>query len=381
MRISDFIEANAASIADGAQAFAATQAPRSMQLDEVALRDHIPQILEAIVRDLRSARNAEQRQARLDELGSAGDPPKSAAQLHGRLRAKGGFNINQMVAEYRALRASVLRLWTEDHRLTVEGVEDIIRFNEAVDAAVAESVADFSNEAEAWRQVFLGVLGHDLRGPLAVIVSTSELLVRMTGDTPYTEPTQRIIRSGRRMSKLLDDLLDYSRTSLGLGVHVQRTDGDLEAALEEEIAMLRIAFPQASIAFETTGESQGQFDASRVREALHNLVTNAIKYGDAGSEVRVSLEGDTDEVRVFVRNRADTLPAGYLEAMFEPLQRGGEVASTGERESLGLGLFIVREIAKAHGGDVSATSSDNTTAFAMRFPKQPAASNDQASSS
>ena len=377
MRIADFIEANAASIADGAQAFAATQAPRSMQLDEVALRDHLPQIIDAIVRDLRASESARTLQAPADRTVQAGDMTRSAAQLHGRLRAKGGFNIEQMVAEYRALRASVLRLWAADHALTAGGVEDVIRFNEAVDAAVAESVTDFSQEAEAWRQVFLGVLGHDLRGPLAVIVSTSELLARMASDTPHTEPTQRIIRSGRRMSKLLDDLLDYSRTSLGLGVHVHRLDGDLEAALEEEIAMLRIAFPQASIAFETTGESRGQFDASRVREALHNLVTNAIKYGDAGSEVRVSLEGDADEVRVFVRNRADTLPAGYLEAMFEPLQRGTEVASTGERESLGLGLFIVREIAKAHGGGVTATSSDNTTSFAMRFPKQPAASNDQ----
>lgn len=92
---------------------------------------------------------------------------------------------------------------------------------------MAESIADFSKESELWRQVFLGVLGHDLRGPLSVIVMTSELMSRMTQDLPFSEHTDRIIRSGQRMSKLLDDLLDYSRTTLGMGIRVVRAEGDL----------------------------------------------------------------------------------------------------------------------------------------------------------
>lgn len=369
MRLSDYIEINASTIVDCAVAFAATQAPDGVHLGTVALRDHIPEILEAVVLDLRTSQDAQEQQAKSEGRAIPLDESLSAARSHGRLRAKGGFNVDQMVAEYRALRAAVLRLWVADHPVTQESVEDISRFNEAIDQAVAESVADFSKESELWRQVFLGVLGHDLRGPLSVIVMTSELMSRMVQDIPYSEHTDRIIRSGRRMSKLLDDLLDYSRSTLGMGIRVVRTESDLQEALSEEIDLLRAAFPSVHIRFDAAGATRGHFDASRIREALSNLVTNAAKYGDDGAPILVALDGSEDEVTVAVRNRGATLSAGELAALFDPLKRGTRAAASGEQASLGLGLFIVREIVRAHGGDVNASSSADTTSFTMWMPR------------
>lgn len=369
MRLADFIERNAELIADGAEAFAATQAPAGVHMDAAAFRDHIPEIIAAVVLDLRTPQNDAQQVAKSEGRADGVDGAGSAARSHGRLRAKAGFNIDQMVAEYRAMRAAVLRLWTSVRTLDEEAVQDMIRFNEAIDQAVAESVADFSAEAESWREVFLGVLGHDLRGPLSVIVTTSELMLKMTQDAPFTEQTDRIMRSGKRMNKLLDDLLDYSRTALGMGIRIVRIQADLEEAIEEELDLLRMLLPDVNIRFEAKGSAKGPFDASRVREALANLVVNAAKYGSQGADIVVSLTGDAERVELVVRNEGATLSSSALTAMFEPLKRAGVDAYHGERASLGLGLFIVREIAKAHGGDVTASASDRSTEFTMRLPK------------
>lgn len=369
MRLADFIEKHAVAIVDGAETFAASRAPSMVHMDSDALRDHIPAILEAVVLDLRTPQDAARQRSKSEGRDSDDEGPKSAARSHGRLRAKDGFNVDQMVAEYRAMRAAVLRLWAADRPLDQDDIEDMIRFNEAIDQAVAESVADFSVEAESWRQVFLGVLGHDLRGPLSVIVTTSELMSLMTHDSPFSEQTDRIIRSGKRMSKLLDDLLDYSRTSLGMGIRIVRKQADLQEALHEEIDLLRTILPGVTITFDAHGPTQGPFDVSRVREALSNLVINAAKYGAAGADVHVTLAGTKEQVELVVRNEGPTLSPGSLDAMFEPLNRGEATAATGERTSLGLGLFIVREIAKAHGGSVTASSCDQSTAFTMWLPR------------
>ncbi len=369
MRLADFIEANASRITDGAEVFAATQAPAGSQMDSVSLRDHIPEVLAAIVIDLRTSQTLSEQRTKSLGHASIVDALESAAGSHGRLRAKSGFNVVQMVAEFRALRAAVLRLWLADKASPGSDVDDMIRFNEAIDQALAESIADFHKETESWREVFLGVLGHDLRGPLGVIVNTSELMSRMTLEVPFTEHTERIIRSGKRMSKLLDDLLDHSRTALGMGIRIVPTEGDFMEALTEEIALLSAALPDSTIKFSANGPTSGTFDASRIREALSNLVTNAAKYGDPGADIHVTFEGEAEQVEIVVRNSGSALSPALLNTLFEPLRRGPTRAASGERQSLGLGLFIVREIVASHGGEVTASSSEGETAFAMRLPR------------
>ena len=225
VRLATFIEQNAEAVVSSAEEFCGTLLPAAGHLGSAALRDHLPKILDAIVKDLRQAQTPQE--ALRKSRGGApliSDAPETAAQTHAMLRAQSGFDIGQMVSEYRALRASVLRLWqAQGSSLDAEFLVDIQRFNEAIDQALAESVSHFSAEAERWRNIFLAVLGHDLRGPLNAVLLTAELLSRIGSGEPTTEYTARLIRSGKRMKALLDSLLDYSRSSLGRGIAIQRT--------------------------------------------------------------------------------------------------------------------------------------------------------------
>lgn len=369
MRLADFIEENTSEILSRAEAFADTQAPTGVQLSSRQLRNHLPQILHAIAADLRTAQSEAQQRAKSEGRAPVVTGAESAASFHGRTRAIAGFGLNQMVAEYRALRASVLRLWAEAETLSEASLQDMVRFNEAIDQAVAESLAEFTAEVDAWREIFLGALGHDLRGPLTAIVFTADVLAEKTRDTPHVRYVARIQDGGRRVSRLLDELLVYSRSRLGAHMDLQRTDCDLATALGEEVDLLRAALPDTTIRFDADGDTRGRFDASRVREAVHNLVTNAAKYGTPGTDVAVEVAGDAAQVRIEVRNAGVPLSEDAIQAMFDPLRRGAAPAFRDEHASLGLGLFLVREIATTHGGTVTASSAHGTTTFAIVLPR------------
>ena len=302
MRLADFIDGNVEPILAASEAFAQTQMPAASFLDPVALRDHIPMILAAVAKDLRSPQTAlEQIAKSLGHQAGVKGAPETAAQMHALLRAKAGFDIAQLVAEYRALRACTLRLWFDAGMASgPDIVDDLIRFNEAIDQAVAESVAHFAAEVDRWRHVFLGVLGHDLRGPLNAILLTAELLSRMTTEAPLGNHALRLIQSGKRMKVLLDDLLDFSRASLGLGIAINRAPVDLAAACVEEIDLLRAALPHVEIDCNIAGDTFGSFDGSRVREVLGNLVTNAARYGAPNAPINVTLLGDANGVQLSV---------------------------------------------------------------------------------
>lgn len=370
MRLADFIGENAEPILSAAEAFAGTMLPASSHLDAEALRDHMPMILAAVSKDLRSAQTTGEQLAKsLGRQARIHGAPETAAQTHALLRAKAGFDIEQLVAEYRALRASVIRLWLDSGRADGPDVaDDLIRFNEAIDQAVAESVAYFTAEMDRWRHVFLGVLGHDLRGPLNAILLTAEVLSKMTTDAPLERHTERLIHSGKRMKALLDDLLEFSRASLGLGLSIRRSWVDLASVCAEEIELLRSALPDVEISFHSEGETSGSFDGSRVREALGNLVTNAARYGARNAVIDIALVGEDRYVRLSVANAGEAIPEEDVQALFEPLRRGRPSDEVAESTNLGLGLFIVREIARAHGGEIKVSSSIGTTIFTVMLP-------------
>ncbi|WP_231583334.1 sensor histidine kinase [Luteimonas sp. FCS-9] len=346
MRLADFIEQHAREIVAGAVSFAETQAPAGMPLSARELRNHLPLILDAIVRDLRTEQSASEQHAKSEGRAPASVGPETAASHHGRTRARSGFGVNQMVAEYRALRAAVLRLWADDRALLAGSIQDLMRFNEAIDQAIAESLAEYSAEVDSWREVFLGALGHELRGPLAALMINAELLARTAHDSSHARQLDVIRDSGKRMTSLLDDLLDYSRSKLGAGMVLRLEDCDLTKVLAEEVELLRAALPEASIRFDAKGPTTARLDASRLREALHNLVTNAVKYGDAGKDIVIRASGTADELLVQVASPGPALSEGARRVIFDPLRRGAERASQGEHASLGPGLFLVREIAR-----------------------------------
>lgn len=371
MKLANFIEQHSDAIIRDAVIFAETQAPAGVVLEQKELRNHLPQILKAIVSDLRTSQSDGEELIKAEGRAERKSGPESAAAYHGRTRAIAGFGVNQMVAEYRALRASVLRQWISNSSPTTvtESFKDLVRFNEAIDQAVAESLAEFTAEVESWRQIFLSSLGHDLRGPLSAVVLSADMLAEEVGNTPLARHADRVLSGALRMSKLLDELLIYSRSKLGSRMVIETQYCDIAQEIADEVDLLRAALPTATIRYDTRGDARGNFDPSRVREALHNLATNAAKYGDVAAGMSILLEGQPGDVVISVHNSGEPLSGDAIRTIFEPLRRGRTAASQDEHTSLGLGLFLVREIALAHGGSVEVNSIGRETTFSITLPR------------
>jgi hypothetical protein len=372
MRLADFIEQHLPMILASWDSFAASLLPAAAGASRATLRDHSEQILRAIVQDLRSVQSPQQQAAKA--WGQAVQPPHAghtAAQTHAVLRATSGFTMQQMVAEYRALRTGVLQRWFEAHAPGPESLEDVIRFNEAIDQAVAESVDFFSREVERWRNVFLAVLGHDLRGPLNAILLSAELISKLGEGTPVSGSAEQLTRSSARMKELIDDLLDYSRIALDIGFVVRPRSIDLALVCREEIQVQQATLPHCRIELTVNGATQGNWDASRMKQVVSNLVTNAARYGDPGGPVVVTLSGTEAELRLSVENPGPPIPRDSIELLFEPLRRGASSDVSAEGTSMGLGLFIVRQVAQAHGGTVVVDSANGRTVFTVVLPRVP----------
>lgn len=354
------------------EAFAATQLPAAARMNSLALRNHAPDILAAVAKDLDTSQTREEQVEKSKGWAvEAEGAQTTAAQTHAVLRARSGFDIQQLVAEYRALRASVLRLWMDAHAMETSAIRDIIRFNEAIDQAVAESVGHFQNHVEQSRNLLLGMLSHDMRSPLNTIVMTAAHLSAQAADDQISVAARRLTRSSESIASLLDDLVDFNRTNLGLGLQLAPTDLDLRLPMLKELEQLRGANPKQRIDLDVTGDCHGRWDGRRMQQVLRNLVSNAVRYGDIGAPVRVSLNGEESELRLEVSNQGPAIDPSRSSALFDPLARGVVGGKDqDDRRNLGLGLFIVREIARAHGGDVEAYSQDGETTFAVRLPRR-----------
>jgi len=372
MRLADFILRDMEAILVEWEAFAATLLPSAASMTPLALRDHARQILEAVAADLTTfqsrAAQAEKSMGRAPRLLGA---PETAAETHAVLRARSGFNINQLAAEYRALRASVLRLWMDACPPADTRMEDVIRFNEAIDQALAESIGFFSAQSEQARDLLLGMLGHDMRSPLQTIQMTASYLVALNAGANVSDAASRLIFSGARIKALLDDLVDFNRTRLGLGINITPTDVDLAILFAQELEQLRAAHPDRRLVLEVVGDSEGLWDGLRLQQLLGNLVTNAIKYGAPDAPVHVVVSGEEADLRFEVKNAGPAIERSALDHIFDPLKRGPEHENSYSADgSLGLGLYIAREIVRAHRGEIEAWSDETETVFAVRLPRQ-----------
>jgi signal transduction histidine kinase len=230
MRLHDFILANREQILAEWETFARTCAPASATMDVAALRDHANAMLTVIAADLGNPQSGnEQSEKSKGRARDTGSTVATAAEEHGSGRAESGFTVEQMVAEYRALRASVIRLWTrEQGELKSGDIEDLTRFNEAIDQALAESVSEFNENVENAKEMFLAILGHDLRTPLGAIYTSAAFMLDI-GELaePHRSLTARIARSATRTIDMVGDLLDFTRSRLGGGIPVVRAEMDL----------------------------------------------------------------------------------------------------------------------------------------------------------
>lgn len=371
MRLAEFISNQREAILQSWDSFAETLRPGTRVMGARELRDHAGQILDEIAADISTPQSTQQG---IDK--SRGEGPKTradtASETHAGTRLRSGFSIDQLVAEYRALRASVLLLWSRwPDQDTGFREEDTLRFNEAIDQALGESVARYSQAVNESQDVFLGVLGHDLRSPLAVILLSAEFFLHANElDSRYAKVAAGIYTSVRRAEKIVENLLDFARSRVGSGIPVDRLDADLTAVCEGIVQEVRLLHPERAVVFQPDSRIVGKFDASRMGQVFSNLIENAIKYGSEEAPVVLSQHKDGGHAAFFIHNEGDPIPPGETARIFDPMTRHSQHAlnERGPRAGLGLGLFISREIVTAHGGVIQVESGAGGTTFQVRVP-------------
>lgn len=350
MRLSDFIVDNLEPILLAWEEFARSVDTPMPAMDPQGLRDHAEYILKNVALDMRTLQTP---QEQIDKSHGLGPVLKdqSAAQSHAITRLMAGFTLDQMVSEYRALRSSVLRLWLlqgysgEDHQIL-----DMVRFNEAIDQALVESIAAYGHAVETTRKTVLGVLGHDLRTPLGAVTLGADLL-RETEElgTRGKRIIAQITTSAQNANQMVSDLLDLARCNLGT------------------------AHPAANIVFNESGAVTGQYDRSRMAQVFSNLIGNAVRHGRAKSPINVTLDDDGARACFSVQNQGEPIPANVLPSLFDPEKRYSKYSEgqQGSSSGLGLGLFIAAQIVEGHGGKIEVESSlEHGTIFRVKIPTQ-----------
>lgn len=226
-------------------------------------------------------------------------------------------------------------------------------------------------EAAELREQFIGVLGHDVRTPLSSILTSAALLRQMDlGERPL-RVVERIERSGRRIASLVDDVVDFTHGRMGDGIALSLTSTrDLAAALSHVIDELQALYPQRRIDSTLCIDGPVLCDPRRLAQLLSNLLINALIYGDPQQPVRVAASLDDGMFSLAVSNGGAAMPDTTLAALFQPFWRGDNHAR--HSGGLGLGLYIVAEIARAHGGamTVSSTADATTFSFSMAVPAE-----------
>jgi signal transduction histidine kinase len=221
---------------------------------------------------------------------------------------------------------------------------------------------------EQFREMFVGILGHDLRSPLQVVMTAATLLRRRTADTEEAKLPEAIIRAAQRMSRLTEDMLDMTLSRLGGGVPIARGEADVADIVAGAIEDLAAAPSQFLTHFQ--GTTTGHWDRARLAQVLTNLLSNAIKYGAPSEPIEIYVDGsDARTVMVEVHNQGKPIAAELLPVIFDPFRRGGDGRHHGG-DGVGLGLFIADQIVRSHGGTIAVRSSkEEGTTFAFTLPR------------
>jgi len=296
MRLHDFIENSMERILQAWEDFARSVETEQPDLDATGLRNHAEKILRTIAADMRNEQTTCEQAEKSQGRGPL-NTSETAAQTHALTRLVAGFSLDQMVSEYRALRSSVLSHWLAQEVFEEEHhVRDMIRFNEAIDQALVESIAAYGSALESTRKMLLAVLSHDLRSPLGAVLMAGGLILRQEGlDEKGRVLAAQVCTSAQRANNMVNDLLDLARCNIGTGIPVQLEPAELNAICHSVIEELRTAFPDARIVLSEQAAIAGLFDPARMAQVFSNLIRNAICHGDPALPIHVKVfdhEGD-----------------------------------------------------------------------------------------
>jgi len=230
-----------------------------------------------------------------------------------------------------------------------------------------EALSD-AREAAELREQFLAVLGHDLRSPLSAIVAGTAFLSETIESPRERKVLERIQSSGQRMSRMINDVLDFARGRLGGGIPITpRRVEDVETMIRQVVTEIAVAHPERTLRASFKDPGAAWLDPDRVAQMVSNLVSNAVEHSPPGEPVEILVDGTEELIRFAVNNRGEPIPVHLISRIFKPYFRGEGDQS---RSGLGLGLYIVSEIAHAHGGAVQVTSTEETgTTFIAALPR------------
>lgn len=372
MSLSEFITSHMEEVLSEWENYART-IPAAYAMDTKALRDSAEAMLQAIATEMVSDQSGAQQQAKSRGHSDRAET-ESSSETHAGGRHAEGFSLNEVVSEYRALRASVIRLWCKN--LRDPGHDEfyqLTRFNEAIDAAWSKAIARFKDDLDRSREVFLAVLGHDLRNPLGAVINSADYLLRSEGlSGGQIKAASNITRGAIRLQEMISDLLDVTRTRLGQALPISPKPMELTGLCEQVAEEARAYHPDHVIDYRPGERIHGNWDRSRLAQMLSNMVENAIRHGATDKPVTISAVRDKGDAVVSVHNHGKPIPPGMLQKIFEPLTALERDSSRQKRAGgLGLGLYIARQIAEAHGGSIGVESSaEKGTLFTIRL-RQP----------
>jgi signal transduction histidine kinase len=358
--IAAFISAHYETIFDEWTSAIRSVVPESRKLNRDELRDHLTLVLKTVSKSAKPPGETQRNIHALIQEMPLPERGARAAQAHATVRHEEGFAIDQIVTEYRLMRATVLRLWAASvTAISPDDFEAVTRFNQAIDQAIAESVARFSERVLKTQNLMLAVLGHDLRTPLSTIAASAEVVRRTDERSRRLTAASRILRSSARIRALVNDLLDYAVTQLRGPMPVSRDRIDFEDVAKTIIDEVRAAHPECEIVLSVNGNAVGYWDKGRLAQLLSNLLENAVRHSGPNAPVTVVVRGEAEGVRLAVLNSGPPIPPDRLANLFEPMhevlaERDDEPASS---RHFSLGLYIVRQIVEAHEGRIDVTST------------------------
>jgi len=341
------------------------RAPRSAP-EPAVRRVHFGKVLHAVAADMKRIKAA------AHPAAAIASPAAFERRPVGDAPAVPHSHASQLVDDYALLRASVVRLWRREHPSpSPDDLDDLVHFNEAMDRSLAELAATFSPAESQPQSLFLGVLNHELRTSVASILMSAQVLThRSTPGTPESKAAQRILRSCEQVRQSLDALSDFTKVRLGEHLEIDRVKDDMGVLCRQALDAFARIDPERRIRLTSDGDLSGDWDVARVREAVGGLLANAARFASRGSWVTIAVDGHAaDEVKVTVHGDGTPIDVETLQTIFDPIARVESENAT--YAGLGLGLFIVRKVVDAHGGNVSveASAQDGTT-FTMVLPRR-----------
>ncbi|WP_438023602.1 ATP-binding protein [Sorangium sp. So ce233] len=347
--------------------------PQACELNEEDLRDYTPKLLDDLIDSLaRSALPGTSGGAIGQEIGSS-----QSAKLHAVHRLARRYTLAEELRELGALRSVIVDMCARE-RVPLGG-EEAQLVHSTLDEVMVTAAVELERASSAelrrdvvLRELFIAILGHDLRNPLSAIrIAAASLLKREDLTAAVARLVQRIATSNERAVRMVEDMLDLTRIRNNDGLPVEPKPVDLHSICRQVIMELESSHPEHTIRLDAQGDGHGMWDPGRMGQLMSNLIGNAIDYSPPEEPVEVKLHGQKGFVVLEVNNCGIPIPPDLLPVIFDPFRRGEQQHEDLRRsKGLGLGLFIAKAIACAHGGSIHVTSTlDEGTTFRVTLPR------------